>query len=68
VKQNNNNDNNEVKDEKKENSIDNTFSTLRGSFAGGWQSNNDLLDRKCLIVGIAELIDRMQPSTNDHRK
>lgn len=44
------------------------YTILRGSFAGGWQSNVDLPDRRRIIIGIAKLIDRMQPSGKDHQK
>ncbi len=44
------------------------FALLKGSFAGGWQSNNDLPERRRIIILVAKLIDKMQPSGNDHRK
>ena len=36
-------------------------SFLDGTFAGGWQSNNDLPDRRKIIFSIAKVIERMRP-------
>jgi hypothetical protein len=39
-------------------------SFLDGSFAGGWQSNADLPDRRRIIFSILEVIRQMRPDTN----
>ena len=39
-------------------------SFLDGSFAGGWQSNADLPDRRRIIFSILEVIRHMRPDTN----
>lgn len=39
-------------------------SFLDGSFAGGWQSNADLPDRRRIIYSILEVIRQMRPDTN----
>jgi hypothetical protein len=39
-------------------------SFLDGSFAGGWQSNADLPDRRRIIFAILEVIRQMRPDTN----
>ena len=39
-------------------------SFLDGSFAGGWQSNADLPDRRRVIFSILEVIRQMRPDTN----
>ena len=41
-----------------------TDSYLGGSFAGGWQSNADLPDRRRIIFTILEVIRLMRPDTN----
>lgn len=41
-----------------------TKSFLDGSFAGGWQSNADLPDRRRIIFSILEVIRQMRPDTN----
>jgi len=41
---------------------------LIGPFAGGWQSNHDLLLRRQTIMRIATLIERMQPNGCDQQK
>lgn len=42
----------------------NQKSFLDGSFAGGWQSNADLPDRRRIIFSILEVIRQMRPDTN----
>lgn len=42
----------------------NAKSFLDGSFAGGWQSNADLPDRRRIIFSILEVIRQMRPDTN----
>ena len=37
---------------------------LDGSFAGGWQSNDDLPDRRRVIFSILEVIRQMRPDTS----
>ena len=39
-------------------------SFLDGSFAGGWQSNADLPNRRRIIFSILEVIRQMRPDTN----
>ena len=39
-------------------------SFLDGNFAGGWQSNADLPDRRKVIFSILEVIKQMRPNTN----
>ena len=39
-------------------------SFLDGNFAGGWQSNADLPDRRHIIFSILEVIKQMRPDTN----
>jgi hypothetical protein len=40
-------------------------SFLDGRFAGGWQSNNDLPDRRKVIFSILEVIQQMRPETTN---
>ena len=42
----------------------NQRSFLDGNFAGGWQSNADLPDRRHIIFSILEVIKQMRPDTN----
>ena len=42
----------------------NQKSFLDGTFAGGWQSNADLPDRRRIIFSILEVIRQMRPDTN----
>lgn len=42
----------------------NQKSFLDGNFAGGWQSNADLPDRRHIIFSILEVIKQMRPDTN----
>lgn len=37
---------------------------LEGHFAGGWQSNADLPDRRRIIFSIIKVIERMRPDAN----
>lgn len=37
---------------------------LDGNFAGGWQSNADLPDRKRIIISIVKLVERMRPDAS----
>eukprot|EP01082_Thalassiosira_pseudonana_P006313 g5905.t1 g5905 contig20:403092-405730(+) len=39
-------------------------SFLDGHFAGGWQSNADLADRRRIIFSIIKVIERMRPDAN----
>jgi hypothetical protein len=39
-------------------------SFLDGTFAGGWQSNADLPDRRRIIFSIVKVIERMRPDAN----
>jgi hypothetical protein len=50
--------------DKPENQGSNQKSFLDGSFAGGWQSNADLPDRRRIIFSILEVIRQMRPDTN----
>ena len=50
--------------DKVEDQSGNQKSFLDGSFAGGWQSNADLPDRRRIIFSILEVIRQMRPDTN----
>ncbi|KAL3945078.1 MAG: hypothetical protein SGBAC_000869 [Bacillariaceae sp.] len=56
--------NNPVGDSSNKDDATNQKSFLDGSFAGGWQSNADLPDRRRIIFSILEVIRQMRPDTN----
>ena len=50
--------------EKKDDTVPNSQSFLDGTFAGGWQSNADIPDRRRVIYSICKVIEQMRPDAS----
>lgn len=53
-----------IGNKKKDDAGPNSQSFLDGTFAGGWQSNADLPDRRDIILSICKVIEQMRPDAN----